>query len=181
MYAITAAAGQLGRVVIDELLKTVPADRIVAGVRNPAKAADIAAKGVQVREADYDRPDTLRTAFEGVRRVLLISSDAVGTRAAQHRAAIDAAKAADVDLLAYTSMLRADATPAKLALEHKQTEDAIAASGISAAILRNGWYTENHLLALHPALQHGAMMGAAGEGVSPRRPAPIMRRRPPRC
>lgn len=164
MYAITGAGGQLGRLVVDELLKTVPADRIVAAVRDPGKVADLAAKGVRVREADYDRPDTLHAAFEGVRRVLLISSSAVGVRAPQHRAVIDAARSAKVELLAYTSLLHADTTPARLAAEHKATEAAIAASGIPAAILRNGWYTENHLMALQPALEHGVMLGAAGDG-----------------
>lgn len=117
MYAITGATGQLGRLVVDELLKTVPADRIVAAVRNPAKASDIAAKGVAVREADYDRPDTLRAAFDGVRRLLLISSSEVGIRLAQHQAVIEAAKAAGVELLVYTSILHADGTSAKLASE----------------------------------------------------------------
>ncbi|KAB0681290.1 SDR family oxidoreductase [Aureimonas leprariae] len=165
MYAVTAATGQLGRLVVAELLESgVPAGRIVAAVRDPAKAADLAAKGVEVREADYDRPETLRTAFEGVRRVLLISSSAVGVRVPQHQAAIDAAKAAGVELLAYTSILHADTTPAQLAEEHKATEAAIGGSGLPAAILRNGWYTENHLMALKPVLEHGAMVGAAGEG-----------------
>ncbi len=164
MYAVTAATGQLGRHVIEELLDIVPAGQVVAAVRSPAKAADLAAKGVQIREADYERPDTLRTAFEGVDRVLLISSDAVGVRARQHQAAIDAAKTAGVQLLAYTSMLHAGTTPARLAAEHKATEDAIAASGLPAAILRNGWYVENHLMGLSQALEHGAMVGAAGDG-----------------
>ena len=164
MYAVTGATGQLGRLVIDELLRIVTADRIVAIVRDPSKAADLAAKGVALRQADYERPDTLRAAMDGVDRVLLISSDAVGVRARQHGAVIDAAKAAGVELLAYTSMLHADATPAKLAAEHKATEDAIAASGVPAAILRNGWYTENHLMGLDHALEHGAIVGAAGEG-----------------
>ena len=164
MYAITGATGQLGRLVVDALLRRVPADQVVALVRDPAKADDFRAMGVAVREADYDRPETLRSALEGVDRVLLISSDAVGIRARQHQAVIDAADAAGVELLAYTSMLHADATPAKLAAEHKATEDAIAASGLPAAILRNGWYTENHLMGLSQALEHGAMVGAAGEG-----------------
>jgi len=164
MYAVTGATGQLGRLVIDALLARVPADRIVALVRDPGKAGDLAAKGVAVREADYDRPDTLAAALDGVERVLLISSDAVGVRAQQHKAVIDAARDAGVRLLAYTSMLRADATPAKLAAEHKATEDLIAASGVPAAILRNGWYTENHLMGLAHALDGGAMVGAAGEG-----------------
>lgn len=164
MYAITGATGQLGRLVIDELLRTLPADRIVAAVRDPAKAEDLAALGIQMRQADYDRPDTLGAALQGVRRVLLISSDAVGVRACQHQAVIDAAKAAGVELLAYTSILHADTTPARLAAEHKATEEAIAASSIPAALLRNGWYMENHLMALQPALEHGTMVGAAGEG-----------------
>lgn len=164
MYAVTGATGQLGRLVVDALLRRVPADRVAALVRDPAKADDLQAKGVTVREADYDRPETLRAALDGVDRVLLISSDAVSIRARQHQEVIDAAKAAGVELLAYTSMLHADATPAKLAAEHKATEDAIAASGLPAAILRNGWYTENHLMGLPQALEHGAVVGAAGEG-----------------
>ena len=164
MYAITGASGQLGRLVVEELLKTVPAEHVVALVRDTAKAADLAGRGVEVREADYDRPNTLYQALAGARRILLISSNAVGVRAAQHQAVIEAAKSADVELLAYTSILHADATPARLAGEHKATEDAIAASGVPATILRNGWYTENHLMGLQPALEHGAMMGAAGDG-----------------
>ena len=164
MYAVTGATGQLGRHVIDELLKIVPPDQVVAAVRDAAKGSDFAAKGVIVREADYERPETLCAALDGVARVLLISSDAVGVRARQHQAVIDATKAAGVELLAYTSMLHADATPAKLAAEHKATEDAIATSGLPAAILRNGWYIENHLMGLNQALEHGAMVGAAGDG-----------------
>lgn len=164
MYAITGATGQLGRLVIEELLKAVPPDQIVAAVRNPAKAEDLAGRGVQVREADYDRPATFSVAFEGVRRVLLISSDAVGVRVRQHQTVIEAANEAEVGFLAYTSMLHADATPAKLAAEHKATEDAIAVSGLTAAILRNGWYIENHLMGLASALEQGALVGAAGEG-----------------
>lgn len=164
MYAITGASGQLGRLVVDALLRRVPADQIVALVRDPAKADELRAKGVVVREADYDRPETLPAALDGISRVLLISSDAVGIRARQHQTVIDAAKAAAVELLAYTSMLHANATPAKLAAEHKATEDAIVASGVPAVVLRNGWYTENHLMGLTQALEHGTTVGAAGEG-----------------
>lgn len=164
MYAITGATGQLGRRVIDVLLKTVSPDQIVAAVRTPAKADDLAAKGVHVREADYSRPATLAAAFVGVKRVLLVSSSEVGGRLPQHKAVIDAAKAAGVKLLAYTSILHCDSTPAQLALEHRATEEAIAASGIPAVILRNGWYTENKLMGLPIALQHGAMVGSAGGG-----------------
>jgi len=164
MYAITGATGQLGRLVIRALLQTVPADRIVAAVRNPAKASDLAERGVIVREADYARPETLGPALAGVDKLLLISSTEVRGRLPRHQAVIDAAKASGVSLIAYTSMLHADTSPATLAIEHRQTEQAIAASGIPAVILRNGWYTENHLMALSSALAHGAFVGAAQHG-----------------
>ncbi|MER9327332.1 SDR family oxidoreductase [Mesorhizobium sp. M0488] len=164
MYAITGATGQLGRLVIDALLKTVPADRIVAAVRDPAKASDLAQRGVVVREADYNRPDTLPMALAGVDRLLLISSTEVNGRLPQHRSVIKAAQRVGVSLIAYTSMLHADTSPARLAVEHRQTEEVITASGLPAVILRNGWYTENHLMALPAALEHGAFIGAANEG-----------------
>lgn len=164
MYAITGATGQLGRLVINALLKTVPADRIVAAVRDPAKASDLAQRDIVVREADYNRPDTLPMALAGVDRLLLISSTEVSGRLPQHRSVIKAAQRVGVSLIAYTSMLHADTSPARLAVEHRQTEEVIAASGLPAVILRNGWYTENHLMALPAALEHGAFIGAANEG-----------------
>ncbi|MBV8574896.1 MAG: SDR family oxidoreductase [Acetobacteraceae bacterium] len=164
MYAVTGATGQLGRLVIEALLKTVPADRIVAAVRSPAKAIDLAERGVIIREADYSRPDTLAPALVGVDKLLLISSTEVSGRLPRHRAVLDAARRAGVSLIAYTSMLHADTSPATLAIEHRQTEELIAASGLPAVILRNGWYTENHLLALPAALEHGAFVGAAKDG-----------------
>lgn len=164
MYAVTGATGQLGRLVIEALLKSTPADRIVAAARNPAKAGDLAERGVIVREADYSRPETLGPALAGVEKLLLISSTEVDGRLPRHRAVIDAAGQAGVSLIAYTSMLHADTSPARLAIEHRQTEEVIAASGLPAVILRNGWYTENHLMALPSALEHGAFVGAAKEG-----------------
>lgn len=164
VYAVTGATGQLGRLVIDALLKTVPADKIVAAVRNPSKARDLAERGVVVREADYDRPETLAAALAGVDKLLLISSTEVSGRLPKHQAVIDAAARAGVSLLAYTSMLQADTSVATLAVEHWQTEEAIVASGVPAVMLRNAWYMENHLLPLAPALEHGAFIGAAGEG-----------------
>jgi NAD(P)H dehydrogenase (quinone) len=164
MYAITGATGQLGRLVIDALLKGVPADQIIAAVRNPAKARDLAERGVIVRKADYDRPETLATALVGVDKLLLISSTEVSGRLPQHRSVIEAAQRAGVSLLAYTSMLHADTSPATLATEHRQTEEVIAASTLPSVILRNGWYTENHLMALPAALEHGAFVGAAKDG-----------------
>jgi NAD(P)H dehydrogenase (quinone) len=164
MLAITGASGQLGRLVIESLLKSVPAGDIVAAVRDPAKVQDLAARGVQVRHADYDRPATLDAAFAGADKVLLVSSNAVGARVPQHRAVIEAAGRAGVKLLAYTSLLHADTTPLPLAAEHKQTEALLRASGVPFALLRNGWYTENYLGAVGPALQHGVLMGGAGSG-----------------
>ncbi len=164
MYAVTGATGQLGRLVIEALLKIIPANRIVAAVRNPPKASDLAERGVIVREADYSRPDTLGPALAGVEKLLLISSTEVSGRLPRHSAVIEAAKANGVSLIAYTSMLHADTSPARLAIEHRQTEEVIAASGLSTVILRNGWYTENHLMALPAALEHGAFVGAAKDG-----------------
>lgn len=164
MIVITGANGQLGSLVIDTLLKSVPASQIVAAVRTPAKAAALAARGVEVREADYERPETLRTAFAGASKLLLISSSEVGKRTPQHQAVIEAAQAAGVQLLAYTSILHADTSPLPLAAEHLATEQLIRASGLPAVILRNGWYTENYLASVPTALQYGALLGSAGEG-----------------
>jgi NAD(P)H dehydrogenase (quinone) len=165
MIVITGASGQLGRLVITDLLaRGVPAAQIVAAVRTPAKAADLAAQGVQVREADYNRPATLDSAFAGAQKVLLISSSELGQRLAQHRAVIDAAKSAGVALLAYTSLLHADSSPLGLGAEHRATEALIHASGLTHALLRNGWYTENYLASVPTALQYGAFIGSAGQG-----------------
>ena len=164
MIAITGATGQLGRLVIDALVKRVPASSIVAAVRSPEKANDLNALGVTLRTADYNQPDTLRTAFAGVEKVLLISSSEVGQRAAQHQAVIEAAKAAGVKFIAYTSLLHADTSPLGLAREHRITEALLQASGIPFALLRNGWYTENYAASIAPALAHHAFIGAVGAG-----------------
>lgn len=164
MIVVTGASGQLGRLVIDALLRTQPADSLVAAVRTPAKAADLAARGVQVRQADYSRPETLGPAFAGADKLLLISSSEIGQRAKQHQAVIDAAKAAGVQLIAYTSLLHADVSPLGLAVEHRQTEAALAASGLPHVLLRNGWYSENYAMGLPGALARGTLHGAAGEG-----------------
>ncbi|MBV8647656.1 SDR family oxidoreductase [Paludibacterium sp.] len=164
MIAITGATGQLGRLVIDALLTRVPANQIVAAVRSPAKAQDLAAKGVIVREADYSRPDTLVSALTGIDKLLLISSNEIGQRAVQHQAVIDAAKQAGVKLVAYTSVLHADRSPLGLAEEHRQTEAALKAAGLPHVLLRNGWYTENYLASVPSALQYGVLMGSAADG-----------------
>ncbi len=164
MIAVTGASGQLGRLVIQSLLKQVDASQIVAVVRNPDRAADLAAQGVQVRKGDYTQPESLVSAFAGVDKLLLISSSEVGQRLAQHQNVVDAAKQAGVRLLAYTSLLHADTSVLALAQEHRATEAYIRASGVPFVLLRNGWYTENYLASVGPALQHGAYIGAAGEG-----------------
>lgn len=164
MIVVTGASGQLGRLVIQSLLQTVPAAGIVAAVRQPAAVADLAALGVQVRQADYAQPATLDAAFQGATKVLLISSSALGERVAQHGNVIDAARRAGVALLAYTSLLHADTSPLGLAAEHTATEALLRASGVPHVVLRNGWYTENYLASLPAVLQHGAVIGSAGEG-----------------
>ncbi|WP_417070051.1 SDR family oxidoreductase [Niveibacterium terrae] len=164
MIVVTGATGQLGRLVIEQLLKSVPASQIVAAVRTPAKAADLAARGIVVRAADYTKPETLDAAFQGAERLLLISSSEVGQRTAQHRNAIDAARRAGIKLIAYTSLLHVDRSPLGLATEHRETEALLKASGVPFVLLRNGWYTENYLASVPPALQHGVFIGSAGEG-----------------
>ncbi|RVU78475.1 SDR family oxidoreductase [Pantoea dispersa] len=164
MIAITGATGQLGRLVINALLKKVPASEIIAVVRSPEKAQDLQALGVALRTADYNQPQTLHSAFAGAQKVLLISSSEVGQREAQHRAVIDAAKAAGVSFIAYTSLLHADISPLGLGVEHRATEALLQASGIPYALLRNGWYSENYAASIAPALAHHAFIGAAGDG-----------------
>ncbi|MBK3773974.1 NAD(P)H-binding protein [Azospirillum brasilense] len=159
--AVTGATGQLGRLVIARLKETVPASGIVALVRSPAKAADL---GVEAREADYGNPDALARALAGVDTLLLISSNEIGQRAAQHRNVVNAAKAAGVGRIVYTSLLHADRSPLSLAEEHRATEADIRASGIPFTILRNGWYTENHTGSVGAALAGGAFIGSAGDG-----------------
>ena len=164
MIVITGATGNLGQHVIASLLESVPAATIIAAVRNPAKAAKLAALGVQVRQADYSDGASLDMAFKGATKILLISSSEVGQRAQQHQNVIDAARRAGVALLAYTSVLRADTSPLGLAAEHVITEAAIRASGLPYAFLRNGWYLENHTEHLAPVLEHGMVLGAAQNG-----------------
>ncbi|POT30722.1 SDR family oxidoreductase [Citrobacter braakii] len=164
MIAITGATGQLGQHVIETLLKTIPASQIVAIVRNPAKATALSQQGITVCQADYSDEAAFTTALQGIDKLLLISSSEVGQRAPQHRNVINAAKAAHVKFIAYTSLLHADRSPLGLADEHVATEKMLAESGIAYALLRNGWYTENYLASAPAALEHGVFIGAAGEG-----------------
>ncbi len=164
MIVITGASGQLGRLVVNELLRSVPASGLAVAVRSPEKVDDFAKLGVQVRQADYNRPDTLDKAFNGADKVLLISSSEVGQRAPQHANVIDAAKKAGVGLLVYTSILHADTTVLALGSEHQQTEAKLAESGVPYVLLRNGWYTENYAGGIPDALEQGVIFGCAGEG-----------------
>ena len=164
MIAITGATGQLAQHVIANLLNTTAASQMVAVVRNPAKAEALSQKGIVVRQADYGDEAALIKALQGVDKLLIISSSEVGQRAPQHRNIINAAKAAGVKFIAYTSLLHADKSPLGLHVEHVETEKMLADSGIPYALLRNGWYTENYLASAPPALEHGVFIGAAGEG-----------------
>ncbi|MGW7588541.1 NmrA family NAD(P)-binding protein [Streptomyces rubiginosohelvolus] len=161
---VTGATGALGRLVVDALLATVPAAEVVAVVRDKEKAAALAARGVELRIADYSTPETLAGAFRSGDRVLLISGSEVGRRVAQHAAVIDAAKAAGVAQLAYTGILGGPDADFALADEHKATEQLILDSGLPYTFLRNGWYTENYTANLAPVLEHRAVVANAGEG-----------------
>ena len=164
MIAVTGANGHLGQLVIEGLLERVPANQIIATVRSLEKASRLRTRGVQVREADYSRPETLSTALHGAERVLLISVDEVSQRFNLHKAVIDASKEAKLELFVYTSLLRADTSEIFLAREHRQTEDYIRASDLPFVILRNGWYFENHTSALGSAIEHGALLGSSKDG-----------------
>ena len=159
--AITGATGQLGRLVVEKLKTKVPAASIVALARSADKAASL---GVPGRVADYEKPETLKSARAGVDTLLLISASEIGKRAAQHRNIIAAAKQAGVKRIVYTSILRADTSAIDLAAEHRATEADLKASGIPLTVLRNGWYTENYTGSIGGALAGGAFIGSAGNG-----------------
>lgn len=164
MIVVTGATGQLGRLVIEALLKELPPAQIVAAVRDQAKAADLANRGIQVRKADYTQPASLDLALRGADKLLLISSSEIGQRVAQHRNVIEAAQGAGIKLLAYTSVLRADTSLLGLAAEHRETEAMLRTAGLPHVLLRNGWYTENYAASVPAALAHGALLGSAGTG-----------------
>jgi NAD(P)H dehydrogenase (quinone) len=162
---ITGATGQLGRLVVEALLEhNVAAAQIVATGRDVARIGDLADRGVQVRPVDYSDPVSLRQAFAGADKVLLISGSEVGQRLEQHRNAIEAAKDAGVALIAYTSIANAGSTDMQLAAEHEATEAALEESGLPYTLLRNSWYLENYTDQLSTYLQHGAVLGSAGDG-----------------
>lgn len=157
---VTGATGQLGARIVQQLLRRLPIDDVVAGGRNAGKAPP----GVAFRLVDYDRPATIEAALDGVERVVLVSGNEIGKRVAQHRAVIDAAARARVRLIAYTSILRADTSPLLLATEHHDTEEVLAASGVPFIVLRNGWYSENFTATAPLAIQFGVVQSASGNG-----------------
>ncbi|MCM2322329.1 MAG: SDR family oxidoreductase [Oligoflexia bacterium] len=161
---VTGAAGHLGRRVIEALLLTVPARKLIATTRSPEKLADFALRGVTVRAADFNRPAGLEAAFSGAARMLLISTDAIGERVKSHRNAIEAARKAGVEHVVYTSLPNPETSLSRVAPDHHATETLIRESGLSHAILRNNLYAENLLLSLPSALAMGKLLGAAGNG-----------------
>jgi NAD(P)H dehydrogenase (quinone) len=159
-YAVTGATGHLGRLVVAELLaRGVPATDVVALARTPEKAADL---GVPVRRADYSDPATLPAALAGVDVLLLVSGNELGKRVAQHTAVIEAAKAAGVGRVGYTSIAAADRSANPLAPEHKVTEEALQASGLPFTLLRANWYLENYTAQLPQYLAQGEVLGLDG-------------------
>jgi len=162
---VTGATGQLGRLVVASLLeKGAPADRIVALGRDADRLAELAALGVHARRADYADPEAVADALVGAERVLLISGSEVGQRLPQHHNVIEAARAAGVRLLAYTSIPHADTSGIGLAAEHRATEQAILAAGLPSTFLRNSWYLENYTGQLATYAEHRTVLGAAGDG-----------------
>ncbi|MFB7332603.1 NAD-dependent epimerase/dehydratase family protein [Streptomyces adustus] len=160
---VTGATGHLGRHVVEQLLEKVPAEQITAVVRDEAKGADFAARGVRLAVADYNAPETFDGLFAAGDKVLLISGNEFDKgRVRQHQVVIDAAVAAGVALLAYTSA--PGSLTAALADDHRATEQVLLASGLSYVLLRNGWYHENYTENLAPVLAHSAVVQAAGEG-----------------
>jgi NAD(P)H dehydrogenase (quinone) len=163
--AITGATGHFGSLVIESLLKTVPAGDLVVSVRNPDKASDLKARGVEVRHGDFDQPETLATAFAGVDRLLIVSADGDNeTRIRQHKAAIDAAVKAGVGFIAYTSVGDAEKSELFLAEVHSVTEEAIRATGIPFSFLRNNWYMENEVGSIQGAVAGAPWVTSAGSG-----------------
>ncbi|WP_353814890.1 SDR family oxidoreductase [Agromyces sp. SYSU T00266] len=162
---VTAASGHLGRLVVEALLErgAAPAD-VVAAARDTTRIADLAARGIRTVELDYARPETIAPALAGVDAMLLVSGTAMGERVAQHRNVIEAAKAAGVAKLAYTSGPKAATSELVLMPEHRGTEQVIAEVGVPAVILRNNWYTENYAQDVSLAASTGVIAAATGTG-----------------
>jgi NAD(P)H dehydrogenase (quinone) len=162
---ITGATGHLGRLVVEQLLTAgVPAGDIIATGRATEKIKDLADRGVQVRTVDFADPAAVRAAVAEADRVLLVSGMDLGARVAQHRNVIGAARDAGTDLVAYTSIVNAEAATITLAADHRATEQLLRGSGVPYALLRNGWYYENYTGQLPAFLAQGVIPGSAGDG-----------------
>ncbi|SDF87786.1 NAD(P)H dehydrogenase (quinone) [Cellulosimicrobium cellulans] len=163
--AVTGASGHLGRLVVESLLaRGADASQVVALARTTAKVADLADRGVEVREADYAQPETLAPALAGVDVLVLVSGSEVGQRVEQHRNVVDAAQAAGVARVVYTSAPHATTSALVLAPEHKATEELLAASGLATTVLRNNWYTENYVGDVLAARESGEIVASVGDG-----------------
>lgn len=159
--AITGATGQLGRLAVAKLKEKTATENLVALVRNPSKAEDL---GIEARVFDYSKPETLVDSLKGIDTLFLISGSEIGQREIQHKNVINAAKQAGVKRIVYTSILNASTSEMALAPEHVATEKALAESGLTYTILRNGWYTENYASSIPGSIQAGGFIGSAGEG-----------------
>ena len=162
---VTGATGKLGSKVVDSLLKSIPASELAVSVRNPEKAEGLHARGVEVRQGDFDRPETLDNAFKDIDRLLIISADGDNeTRIRQHTDAVQAAERAGVKFIAYTSLANATESKNLMAPPHVATEAAIIKTGIPYSFLRNNWYLENEIGSIQGALAGAPWITSAGEG-----------------
>jgi NAD(P)H dehydrogenase (quinone) len=162
---VTGATGQFGRLTVESLLQRgVPAREIVATGRRLDRLKDLADRGVTVRAADYADPASLRAAFEGATRLLLVSGSDPGVRVEQHHNVIEAARRNGAGLLAYTSIVNAPASTMRMAADHQASEALLMQSGVPFVLLRNSWYIENYTARLAAILEQGAIFGSAGEG-----------------
>lgn len=162
---VTGATGKLGSKVVETLLKTVPSSQLVVSVRNPERAEGLRSQGIEVRHGDFDKPETLYTAFAGIDRLLIISADGDNeTRIRQHTDAVAAAERAGVKFIAYTSLANATESKNLMAPPHVVTEAAIIKTGIPYTFLRNNWYLENEIGSIHGAMAGSPWVTSAGEG-----------------
>ncbi|GFP76318.1 SDR family oxidoreductase [Clostridium fungisolvens] len=162
---VTGATGKLGSKVVEALLKVVPASDLAVSVRNPEKAEGLKNRGVEVRQGDFDHPETLNTAFAEVDRLLIISADGDNeTRIRQHSNAVAAAKEANVKFIAYTSVGNASESSLFLAPVHRATEEAILKTGIPYCFLRNNWYLENEIGSIQGVMAGAPWLTSAGTG-----------------
>ena len=162
---VTGATGKFGTKVVETLLKTVPASQLAVSVRNPEKAEELRARGVEVRQGDFDHPETLDAAFAGVDRLLLVSADGDNeTRIRQHANAVAAAERAGVGFIAYTSLANAKESKNLFAPTHQSTEEAILKTGIPYSFLRNNWYLENEISSIQGVLAGAPWVTSAESG-----------------